>query len=119
MQNNKIKKEEVIKFLSSFREKRRTFEIIFIDRPKNKQSLLDLEIRPVDREKFIDQLTVEDFSEGPLPEDWYGSKEMWVFGKGIKGREVYIKICLGAPNSNLICISFHIAAYPMKYPFRP
>ena len=80
--------------------------------------MLDLEIRPIDREKFIDQLSIEDFSEGPLPEDWHGSKEMWVFGKLINLKEVYIKICLGAPNSNVICISFHIAEYPMKYPFR-
>lgn len=61
MQNDKNKKAEVAEFLSSFQDKRRTFEIIFIDRPKNKQSLLDLEIRPIDREKFIDQLTIEDF----------------------------------------------------------
>ena len=117
--DNKSIKPEVSEFLSSFREKKRTFEIIFIDRPKNKQTMLDLEIRPIDREKFIDQLSIEDFSEGPLPEDWYGSKEMWVFGKVIKKQEVYIKICLGAPNSNVICISFHIAEYPMSYPFRP
>jgi len=116
--DNRPKKPEVREFLSSFQEKRRTFEIIFIDRPKHKQTMLDLEIRPIDREKFIDQLTVEDFSEGPLPEDWYGSKEMWVFGKTIKGKEGYIKICLGAPNTNVICISFHMAEYPMSYPFR-
>jgi hypothetical protein len=89
-----------------------------MDRPKNKQSMLDLEIRPIDREKFIDQLTIEDFSEGPQPEDWHGSKEMWVFGKEVKSKEVYIKICLGAPNSNVICISFHMAEYPMTYPLR-
>jgi hypothetical protein len=118
LQNKSRNKAEVNEFLSDFREKRRTFEIIFIDRPKNKQALLDLEIRPIDREKFIDQLSIEDFSEGPLPEDWHGSKEMWVFGKVIKGHEVYIKICLGAPNSNVICISFHISEYPMSYPFR-
>tara|TARA_R110000850_G_scaffold196048_4_gene322502 strand:- start:1252 stop:1623 length:372 start_codon:yes stop_codon:yes gene_type:complete len=108
LQNISNKKAEVNEFLRSFREKRRTFEIIFIDRPKNKQTMLDLEIRPIDREKFIDQLTVDDFSEGPLPEDWHGSKEMWVFGKVINQKEVYIKICLGAPNSNVICISFHV-----------
>lgn len=118
LQNINSNKPEVNEFLRSFQEKRRTFAIIFMDRPKNKQCMLDLEIRPIDREKFIDNLTIEDFSEGPLPEEWHGSKEMWVFGKEIKGKEVYIKICLGAPNSNVICISFHIAEYPMKYPFR-
>lgn len=105
-------------FLRQVQEKKRTFDLIFTDRPKNKQTLLDLELSAIDREKYIDRLEVEDFSQGPLPEDWYGSKEMWVFGKEIKGREVYIKICLGPPNSNVICISFHLAEYPMKYPFK-
>jgi hypothetical protein len=26
---------------------------------------------------------------------------------------------MGQPGSNVICISFHIAAMPMKYPFKP
>lgn len=118
LHSNRPKKLDVREFLNSFQEKKRTYEILFFDRPKNKQTMLDLEIRPIDREKFIDQLSIDNFSQGPLPEDWYGSKEMWVFGKSIKGKEVYIKICLGAPNANVICISFHIAEYPMSYPFR-
>jgi len=77
-----------------------------------------LEIRPVDRDKVLDELTVEDYCEGPLPEDWYGSKHMWVFGKVIKGNEIYIKITLGADGSNTLCISFHIAEHPMVYPFK-
>lgn len=116
--NDNAKREEVESFLRSFKEKKKTFEITFIDRPKNKQALLDLELRAIDREKFIDQLKVEDFYRGPIPEDWHGSKEMWEFGKEIKGHEVYIKICLGPPNSNVICISFHIAEYKMTYPFK-
>lgn len=118
LQSHQHKKEEVEHFLKSFQEKKRTFQLTFIDRPKNKQTLLDLELRAIDREKYLDQLQVRDFSEGPLPEDWYGSMEMWVFGKEIKGKEVYIKICLGPPNSNVICISFHLAEYPVKYPFK-
>lgn len=118
MSNNKSTREEVEHFLKSFQDKRRTFQITFIDRPKNKQAMLALELRAIDREKYIDQLQVDDFSRGPFPEDWYGSKEMWEFGMEIKGQEVYIKICLGAPNSNVICISFHIAEYKMNFPFK-
>lgn len=88
MLSHNIKKEEVENFLKYFQEKKRTFQIAFIERAKNKQSMLDLEIRAIDREKYIDQLRVEDFFRGPLPEDWYGSKEMWEFGKEIKGQEV-------------------------------
>jgi len=44
--------------------------------------------------------------------------DMWVFGKDVKGQEVYIKISLGQKNSQTICISFHISEYKMKYPFK-
>lgn len=43
---------------------------------------------------------------------------MWVFGKDIKGQEVYIKISLGQENTNTICVSFHIAEYKMNYKFK-
>ncbi len=43
---------------------------------------------------------------------------MWVFGKDVKGKEVYIKITLGKPNSHTICISFHKAEFPMSYPLK-
>ena len=44
--------------------------------------------------------------------------EMWVFGKDVKEREVYIKITLGYQNGQTICISFHLAEHPMRYPFK-
>lgn len=43
---------------------------------------------------------------------------MWVFGKHVKSHETYIKISIGAPGTNAICISFHIAEHPMNYPFK-
>lgn len=43
---------------------------------------------------------------------------MWVFGKDVRGNEVYIKITLGKPNSHTICISFHKAEHPMSYPLK-
>jgi hypothetical protein len=53
-----------------------------------------------------------------LNEDFHGSKQMWVFGKEVKQREVYIKITMGFPGTSTICISFHISEHPMKYPFK-
>ena len=38
--------------------------------------------------------------------------------KDINGQEVYIKIAYGMPNSHAICISFHIAEFPMNYPYK-
>lgn len=42
---------------------------------------------------------------------------MWVFGKSINKKEIYIKISTGLPNNKTWCISFHIAEHKMHYPF--
>lgn len=113
------KKTEVEAFLKSFQEKKKIWGVLFLDdRGKNFNTLSTLEIRPIDREQVLDRLVAEDFSEGPLPEDWHGSKEMWVFGKQMKGEEIYIKITLGVEGAKTICISFHIAERPMSYPLK-
>ena len=50
--------ETVDKFLKEFKDKARVFGIIFrIDRKKNMQALLDLEISAIMREKIIMSLT--------------------------------------------------------------
>jgi hypothetical protein len=43
---------------------------------------------------------------------------MWVFGKMVKKKEIYIKITIGMVNNQTICISFHIAEFDMNYPFK-
>ena len=95
------------------------WDILFRDdRGKNAQALVDLELRPVDRKAIIEALEVKDYSEGPLQERLYGGADMWVFGKTIKKKEVYIKITIGATGSAVICISFHLAAHKMNYPLK-
>ena len=44
--------------------------------------------------------------------------EMWVFGKDIKGRELYIKIMISNVCGQTICISFHLAEKKLTYPFK-
>ena len=88
------------------------------DRGKNAQALLNLEITPVFREKILKELQVTDYYEGPKKENLYGGADMWVFGKTIKGQEVYIKITLGFSGAQVICISFHVAEHSMDYPLK-
>lgn len=112
-------KNEVERFLDEFKTKMSYSNIIFWDyRGKNAQALLDLEILPIKRNEILKKLVVEDYSQGPLEEQMYGNLPMWVFGKEVKGTEVYIKITMGVANSNSICISFHPAEHPMKYPYK-
>lgn len=65
------------------------------DRGKNTQALVDLELRPIDRKAILEALETKDYSEGPLEEKLYGGAKMWVFGKTVKKKEVYIKITMG------------------------
>ena len=114
-----VKSEDVEKFLKDFKIKMKIWSVLFLDdRSKNFRALAELGIMASEREKVIADLEVNDYSEGPLKESMLGLNEMWVFGKVVKGNEVYIKICLGHPGTSTICISFHIAEFKMKYPYR-
>lgn len=110
---------EVAAFLKDFREKMKFWDVLFRDdRGKNAQALIELELRPAERKAILEALETTDYSEGPLEEKLYGGADMWVFGKTIKKKEVYIKITMGAMGCSVICISFHLAAHRMNYPLR-
>jgi hypothetical protein len=110
---------EVERFLKELHTKIEIFDIIFLDdRGKNAQALHDLEISPSYRKEIIKKLKPEDYSEGPLEEKMRGILPMWVFGKEVNSYEVYIKISMGSANCQTICISFHIAAHNMNYPYK-
>ena len=114
-----ITKEEVQKFLNHFHEKMIIFGIIYRDdRGKNQKTLEELEIVPSYRRVIIENLVVEDYVQGPVVDELNKLGEMWVFGKDVKGREVYIKIMIGGVGCQTICISFHIAEHPLVYPFK-
>lgn len=110
---------EVATFLKDFKEKMKFWDVLFRDeRGKNTQALIELELRPIERKTILEALETKDYSEGPLAEKLYGSADMWVFGKTIKKKEVYIKITMGIMNSGVICISFHLAQHKMNYPLK-
>lgn len=109
----------VASFLKDFKEKMGFWDVLFRDdRGKNAQALVDLELRPVERKAILEALETRDYCEGPLEEKLYGGADMWVFGRTIKKKEVYIKITMGAMGSSVICISFHLAQHKMNYPLK-
>ena len=110
---------EVATFLNDFKEKMKFWDVLFRDdRGKNTQALVDLEIRPIERKAILNTIETKDYSEGPLEEKIFGGEDMWVFGKTIKKKEVYIKITIGPMGSSVICISFHLAQHKMNYPLK-
>lgn len=114
-----VTKGEVQSFLDLFHTKMQVFGIIYRDdRGKNQKALEELEIVPAHRKLIIENLAVEDYVQGPVIDKLNNLGEMWVFGKDVKGREVYIKIMLGRTNCQTICISFHISEKPLQYAFK-
>ena len=110
---------EVSNFLRDFQTKREIWGIVFKDeRGKNAQTLHDLELPPGHRTKILDSIVVQDYCEGPIPDNQNLMPDLWVFGKTVKNREIYIKISMGNTNSKTICISFHTSEWPLNYPLR-
>ena len=73
-------KDQVEQFLEEFKLKLRIWDLIFrSDRGKNTQTLLDLEITIQELKETLKKLTLEDFSEGPIPDTLYQVSELWVF----------------------------------------
>ena len=111
--------EDVKAFLDQFNIKAEVFGIVFKDdRPKNRKALVQLDLTQLQREVIVKSLLPQDYVEGPVIDVLNQKGEMWVFGKDVKGQEVYIKITLGYENGQTICISFHIAERPLMYPFK-
>ena len=118
-QDAMITKEEVQAFLNQFHAKMKIYGILYRDdRGKNQKTLEELEIVPSFRKVVIENLEVEDYVQGPVIDKLNRLGEMWVFGKDVKDREVYIKIMLGGVNCQTICISFHIAEHHLQYAFK-
>lgn len=110
---------DVQSFWEQFHSKTKIFGIIYRDdRGKNQRALEELEIVPSYRKVVIESLTVSDYVTGPVVDTLNKLGEMWVFGKDVKEREVYIKIMIIEGGSQTICISFHLAETPLKYPFK-
>lgn len=115
----KATKEDVERFLSDFHTKMKVFDIIFRDdRGKNVETLALLEITPVYRVTVVGALEVKDYVDGPILDTLNENGDMWVFGKDVKDREVYIKISIGRTDRPTICISFHLAEHELNYPYQ-
>ncbi len=112
-------KTDVEGFLNRFYQKVAVFGMVFRDdRDKNRQALAELDITARYRENVVLSLSTEDYIEGPVEDLLNKIGDLWVFGKDVKGKEVYIKISMGKENSHTICISFHVAEHKLKYLFK-
>jgi hypothetical protein len=110
---------EIQKFLNDFHQKVEIFDIIILnDREKNAKTQAALGLSPNAQREVIKEIQVQDYSEGPITNILNAWGDLWVFGKDVNGQEVYIKIAYGMPNRHAICVSFHLAEFPMNYPYK-
>ncbi|NBI64424.1 hypothetical protein D3Z38_15550 [Clostridiales bacterium] len=63
------------------------------------------------------ELSIEEYSETLVDRDNSEPPLLFVFGKEIKGRQVYIKLKVKAKRRSL-CLSFHYAEYRMEHPYQ-
>ena len=73
-----------------------------------------------DVRRIVQGLDVEDYCEGPLPDDKGRPRDLWVFGTYVKAYETYIKFAVHVAQGMVrsICVSFHEAERPLFHPYR-
>lgn len=101
---------------------------ILIRSSKNKKNkfttiyaLTDLEYEISDVVERLKELTIEDYSETLFDRDDSNPPLLFVFGKTIENRLVYIKIKNKEKSEGkkvALCVSFHYAEKDMKFPYK-
>jgi hypothetical protein len=111
--------QEVESYLQAFQTKLSVFSVVFLDRDKNStKTLLKLGISGDNRLACLRELVTTDYVQGPTPNQQLTEAPLWVFGRTIRRHEIYIKVTLGRPNGSVLCISFHLAEHPLRYPLK-
>lgn len=99
-------------FLSEVRKAIEQKNVLFDSKkPKNKQTLAALAIKPCHVYEEIARLTYEDYQSGPDKDNRPGHNEdVWVFKKFVFSQLMYIKLeFIQLPTSKkLLVMSFHI-----------
>lgn len=117
---DRIKKEHIGNFLKKFKKIASEGRgIDLVSRRKNLDSLVSLGLTKRNCKDEILRLSVSDYCDGPKP-DRDKPGEVWEFGKTIGSRAVYIKLKIAQAGTERIakCLSFHVADYPLRFPFR-
>ena len=81
-------------------------------------TLLDLEYDTYDVAERLQELTIQEYSETLVDKDNVNPPLLFVFGKDINEKQVYIKLKIkGAAIKQVLCVSCHYAEEPMCFPY--
>mgnify|MGYP000867660008 FL=1 len=83
-------------------------------------TLLDLDYDSEDVVNRLKELTVAEYSETKIDKDDLNPPLLFVFGKEINRRLVYVKLKIKKKENlrkHILCVSFHYAKEKMKFPY--
>jgi len=81
-------------------------------------TLLDLDYDTEDVVERLKELTVAEYSETKIDKDDLNPPLLFVFGKDINSKLVYVKLKIkGEPRKYVLCVSFHYAKEQMTFPY--
>lgn len=81
-------------------------------------TLVDLEYDVVDVVDRLKELKLEEYSETKIDRDDSHPPLLFVFGKNINNRLVYIKLKIKEKHKkHVVCVSFHYAKEKMTFPY--
>ena len=82
-------------------------------------TMTDLEYDSYDVVERLKELTVSEYSETLIDKDDDNPPLLFVFGKDINQRTVYIKLKIkGETKRKVLCLSFHYAKHNMEFPYK-
>ena len=125
-------KKDVITFLNELKTilEKKDFNIntdITLIRKKKKEenekfstpyTLLDLDYDISDVVDRLKELTIEEYSETKIDKDNLNPPLLFVFGKKINNKQVYVKLKIkGDQPRQVLCVSFHYAKEKMLFPY--
>lgn len=81
-------------------------------------TLIDLEFDSSDIAATLRELQKENYSETLFDNEDIAPPALFVFGKVLQGKTVYIKLKIKEVDHKFIlCLAFHYAKYEMRYPY--
>lgn len=108
--------QEITDFLKKFKHVL-SAGFIFISRRDNVATIAYLGITIAYVKTILSQLTYKDYIRGPQSDKNGSGNMIWEFGLNIQGENIYIKLSDDFSFNKAKCISFHVAAYPLVYPY--
>lgn len=81
-------------------------------------AMLDLDYDTGDVVARLKELTISEYSETKIDRDDVNPPLLFVFGKDINNKLVYVKLKIkGDQHKSVLCVSFHYAKEKMEFPY--